>query len=99
MENRSQWRCDMQKLQPDSSQEKGNSDEKSGVREDLPLEASQNKIMKTRKTTWLLRWPSLIASVIVLLVFVVVGALLLPQALGNRQLPNNSSRQGPLATS
>jgi len=40
----------MQKFQPDSAQDTGNSDEKSVVREELPLEASQNQTTTPRKT-------------------------------------------------
>jgi len=74
----------MQKFQPDSAQDTGNSDEKSVVREELPLEASQNQTTTPRKTKWQLRWPSLIVGGILLLGAVVVGARLLPQAPGSQ---------------
>src|SRR5260370_20798156 len=98
MANQSQRRYPMQKFQSDSAQDKGNSDEKSVVIEDLPLEASQKHTTTTRRTKWQLRWPSLIAAGILLLVAVVVGALLLPQALRSQPSPGTSSRQGPLLT-
>lgn len=88
----------MQQFPPDSAQDTGNNDEKSVVREELPLEASQNQTTTPRKRKWQLRWPSLIASGILLLGAVVAGARLLPHAPGSQPSPGTSSRKAPLST-
>jgi hypothetical protein len=88
----------MQKFQPDSAQDKGHIGEKSLVRKDLPAEASQNPTTTTRKTQWQLGWHSLIAGGILLLVAVVVGARLLPQAPHSQPSPSTSERMAPLST-
>jgi outer membrane protein assembly factor BamB len=88
----------MQKFQPDSAQDTGNSDERSVVRQELPLEASQNQTTRPRKRKWQLRWHALIAAGILLLVAVVVGARLLPQAPHSQPSPGSSERMAPLST-
>ena len=88
----------MHKFQPDSAQDTGNIDERPLITEDLPVEASQSHTTTSRKTKWQIRWHSLIASGILLLVAVVVGARLLPQAPASQPSPGTSSRKAPLST-
>jgi outer membrane protein assembly factor BamB len=88
----------MQKFQPDSAQETGNSDEQPLVREELPVEAAQKQTTTTRKPKWQRSFPSLIAGGILLLIAVVVGARLLPQAPRNQPSPGTSERMAPLST-
>jgi outer membrane protein assembly factor BamB len=88
----------MQQFQPDSAPDTGNSDEQPLVIEDLPVEAAQNQTTTTRKSKWQRSLPSLIAGGLLLLVAVVVGAHLLPQAPGGQPSPGTSPRTAPLST-
>jgi outer membrane protein assembly factor BamB len=88
----------MQQFQPDSAQDTGNSDEQPLVIEELPVEASQKQTTPPRKPKWRRSFPPLIAGGILLLVAVVVGAHLLPQAPASQPSPGTSSRKAPLST-
>jgi len=88
----------MQQFQADSAPDTGNLDEQPLIIEDLPVEAAQHQATPTRKSKWHLRFPSLLAGGILLLIAVVVGARLLPPAPGSQPLPGTASRTAPLST-